>query len=279
VEVVLKKNEYTFKNKDGLTLFAREWHSSQNPKAVITLIHGLGEHSGRYHHVAGYFCNQNMNIASFDLQGHGKSEGARGYISTNEILLDDIDLFLNKTKANFPGVPFFIYGHSLGAVIALAYAIKRKPIVQGIVASAPSFKVAQPVPPIKITLAKIMSILFPAFSMDNGLDRGGLSRDESIVKAYNEDPLVHPQISARLGMFLIKEGMWLLDHADELTLDTLLMAGSLDRIISIPAIQEFAYKTNRVTLKIWDGLYHEIHNEPEKEKVLDFILEWFQKDL
>ena len=279
MEIFLENREYTLKNKYGLTLFAREWRASQNPKAMITLIHGLGEHCGRYHHVADYFSKHNINITSFDLQGHGKSEGARGYISTHEILMDDLELFLNITTANFPDIPIFIYGHSLGAVIALAFAIKRKPLIRGIIATAPSLKVAQPVPPIKITLAKTMNTLFPAFSMDSGLDRSGLSRDKSILKAYNEDPLVHSQISARLGMFLINEGMWLLDHADELTMETLLMAGSLDRIISVPAIRDFASKSNRVTLKFWDGLYHEIHNEPEKEQVLDFILEWVQKYL
>jgi alpha-beta hydrolase superfamily lysophospholipase len=122
--------------------------------------------------------------------------------------------------------------------------------------------------------------LWPTFSMANELDRQGLSRDPEVVRAYEEDPLVHDRVSARLAMDMLQAGVWALEHAGELSLPLLLMHGGADRLTSAQASREFAAQAGNVcTLRIWDGFYHEIHNEPEQEQVFEYLLEWLNDKL
>lgn len=267
--------EALLKTRDGNSLFFRSWQPDTDPIAVICLIHGLGEHTGRYEHVAHFFANKGIAMVGFDLHGHGRSDGVRGYTKTLELVMDDIDTLINKASELSPGVPQFLYGHSLGGNLVLYHAITHPSHIKGAVVTAPALGIASPAPAWKVSLAKILSSLWPTFSMANGLDRSGLSRDPEIEKAYNSDPLVHGKITAQLGWDLLTSGKWLLDHVDDFPLPLLLMQGSADRLVSPKATAQFAQKMDgKVTFKIWNGLYHELHNEPEKDEVLQFMLTW-----
>jgi acylglycerol lipase len=194
-------------------------------------------------------------------------------------LLDDIAHFLAEAAARYPDRPRFLYGHSLGGNLVIEYALRRRPQLAGGIATGTSFRLAFEPPAWKLTLARILYSLWPTLALFNELDRQDLSRDPEVVRAYNEDPLVHDRVSARLAMDMLQSGLWSLEHAAEFPLPLLLMHGGADRVCSPQASREFAAQASEVcTLKIWDGFYHEIHNEPEQGLVFEYLLEWLNSD-
>ena len=273
---MMQSGTFNFKTNDGLTLLGRVWQTKGDAKGTVNLIHGLGEHSGRYAHVAETVTKAGYNFIGFDLRGHGLSEGKRGHTPDYESLLDDVALFLEKSQGFFnSNQPHFLYGHSLGGSIVLNYALRRKPELAGVISTDPALALAFEPPKIKLLLGKIMASLAPTFTLSNELDVNALSRDVAIVKAYQDDVLVHDQISAKLTMVLLDSGQYALDHAAEWKLPLLLMHGTEDNISSCKASQEFASKGNgHVTLKLWDGYFHEVHNDLGKEKVLSAMIDW-----
>jgi alpha-beta hydrolase superfamily lysophospholipase len=261
--------------KGGVKIFTRTWQPEGKLRGVVTLVHGLGEHCGRYAHVAETFCRAGYALLGFDLRGHGLSDGQRGHIPSTALVMDDIQAALDESAACFPGFPQFLYGHSLGGSLVLAFALERQPHLNGLIVSAPVLGPGEPVPIWKALLASCMDRLAPSFSMNNGLNTGNLSHDSEVVSAYRTDPLVHARVSARLGMFIINNGKDAIINAHHLNLPLLLMQGTADRIVSLEATQDFASSCEgHVTLILWEGLYHEIHNEPQKADVLAEMLRW-----
>jgi alpha-beta hydrolase superfamily lysophospholipase len=244
---------------------------------VICLVHGLGEHGGRYAHVAAFLNQAGYAQLALDLRGHGRSEGPRGHTPSCEALMQDIDRFLEETAERYPTLPRFLYGHSLGSTLVIEYVLRRRPQLSGVIATGTAFRLAFEPPAWKLALAKVLYALRPTLAMSNELDRQGLSRDPAVVRAYNEDPLVHDRVSARLAMDMFQSGLWCLEHAADFPLPLLLMHGSDDRLTSPQASREFATQAGDCcTLRIWDGFYHEIHNEPEQRQVLEYLLEWLE---
>jgi acylglycerol lipase len=267
--------EFGWKTGDGLQLYAQGWQPETESKGIVCLVHGLGEHSGRYAHLAAFLNQAGYALLAFDLRGHGKSQGQRGHAPSYETLMEDISHLLEEAAKRYPDRPCFLYGHSLGGNLVSNYALHRRPQLAGAIVTGPAFRPAFEPPTWKLTLGKIMYNLWPTLSMSNGLDRQALSRDPQVVRAYDNDPLVHDRLTARFGMDFLQAGLWALEHAAEFPLPLLLMHGGADRITSAQASREFAAKaSDRCTLKIWDGFYHEIHNEPEKEQVFAYLLEW-----
>jgi len=276
----MKYTEFKFKTFDGLQLFGQSWQPEGQSRAVVCLIHGLGEHSGRYTHLADSLTQAGYILISFDLRGHGKSEGPRGHTPTYEALMNDISSLLEVANKQFPQLSFFLYGHSLGGNLVLNYILRRHPQFKGVIVTAPWLRLAFEPPAFKIILGKITNQLFPAFSQKNGLDTKVLSHDVEVVHAYENDPLIHDHISARMFIGIYQSAQWALEHASEFSLPLLLMHGGDDKIISVEASREFADKINgNCIFKIWDGFYHEIHNEPEKEKVFKFMVDWLDKQV
>jgi len=276
----MKHTEFRFKTFDGLQLFAQSWQPETKSRAVVCLVHGMGEHSGRYGHVADRLTKAGHIIFAFDLRGHGRSKGQLGHSPSYEALLNDIDFLLGEAEKHFPQLPRFLYGHSLGGNLVLNYVLRRQSHLKGVIATDPWLRLAFEPPRFKIILAQITNYIWPSFSQKNGLDTKVLSRDPEVVHAYENDPLVHDHISSRMFIGIYQSGYWALEHASEFSLPLLLMHGGDDKIISVKASHEFANtKTKNCTLKIWDGLYHEIHNEPEKEEVFKFLIDWLDKEV
>jgi len=275
----MKYKEFTLSPYDGNSIFACEWKPEKKAKAVVALVHGHGEYSGRYQHVADFYTNNGIAVISFDLFGHGKSGGQRGHLPEAKAYLSSIDNLLEYASSQYPNLPIILRGHSLGGEIVLWYGMERKPKINGIIASAPLFASYEPVPPFKLFLAKTMNSIFPAFSMKSEINTDALSRDKSVVEKYNSDPLVHGMISTRLGWTIIEKGKWLLEHAKEFPLPLLLMVGTGEKIVNRSEIDKFAQQVPNIDYKIWDKLYHELHNEPEKETVLKYELNWVNKHL
>ncbi len=276
----MKSFESSWENKDGPRFYVRGWEPDTKPKAVVCLVHGHGEHVGRYAHVGEAFSQAGYVLAGFDERGHGKTTGARGHVPSYDAMLDDVADFLALMEKRYPGLPRFLYGHSMGGNQVINFALRRKPELAGVIATGPWLKLAFDPPAIQVFLGRTMNNIAPGFIQKSGLETAALSRDPKIVEAYEKDPLVHDKISARLFVDMYESGLWALDHAVEFSLPLLLMHGTADRLTSWQASQEFAQRAGKnVTWRAWDGFYHEIHNEPEKAEVLKTMTTWMDERL
>lgn len=272
----MRSTDTEWLSADGLPLVGRCWEPAGEPRAVVCLVHGLGEHCGRYAHVAAALTDGGYTVLACDKRGHGRSGGKRGFIPSYDTLMADIDLLLAQAAARFPGKPRFLYGHSLGGNEVINYALRRKPALAGVVSTSPGLRTAFKPPAAQLAAGRLMNRLWPAFTLPNGLELAALSRDPAVVAAYQADPLVHDRLSARLGIELLQSGEWAIAHAAEFPVPLLLMHGTADRLTSHEASQQFASQASNCTLKLWEGLYHETHNEPEKGEVLGFVVDWLQ---
>ncbi len=274
------KIKWRFKSSDGLELFAHAFPTEEEPKAVVCLVHGHGEHIERYEHLAKAFNQAGYSVIGYDHRGHGQSEGVRGHVPSYASLLDDLTLFREQVNEYYPNMPHFLYGHSMGGNIVLNYALRKKPSnMTGIIATGPWLKLAFEPPAMQVFLGKMMNNIYPAFIQASGLKTSALSHDPEVVRAYEEDSLVHDKISARLFVGMYESGLWAFFHANEFPLPLLLMHGGDDQITSAEASRDFGKKTDKATVKIWDGLYHEIHNEPQKDEVFKTAIEWMDSRL
>ncbi|HBV88783.1 MAG TPA: lysophospholipase [Desulfosporosinus sp.] len=276
--MIVKYTEFEFSVDGGTVLYAKEWQPATKSRGVICLIHGLGEHSGRYVNMAQYLTQAGYVLLAYDQRGHGKSLGRRGYTPFYDTLLDDIDRFRRESIKRFPGLPTFLYGHSLGGNLVLNYVLRRRPEFAGVIVTSPWLKLTVEPPRLLIALLRLLNRLWPTFSLPSGLDLKALSRDLNVVDAYKADPLVHNRISIRLFVTMDHAGRWALKNAAKFDLPLLLMHGEADRITSSEASKQFAGQVPMdCTLKLWQGLYHELHNEPEKDEVLAYIVKWLEK--
>ena len=273
--------ETNWKACDGLDIFAQGWEPTiVQPKAVVCLVHGLGEHTSRYAHVAEAFGKEGYVLFGADLRGHGRSGGARGHISSIEDFMQDIDEFLVQARVRYPGLPIILYGHSLGGILVLHYGLLRKPIVKGVIAASSGLHNALERQKIKVMMAKALGSLIPNTSIAGGLDPKSLSRDEKVVQAYINDPLVHDRVSFGFGKIMLGVTAWTLAHAREFSLPLLLLHGKADMIDFPSSSIEFAAPLKeKCTLVLWDDAYHELHNEPEKNEVFKTMTIWMDARL
>ncbi len=277
----MKPIHFSLTTDDHVKLHGVAYEPEGTLRGVVCLVHGLGEHTERYLHVGETFSRAGYALVGCDLRGHGRSEGLRGHTPSYERLLDDITTVLNHIQMSYGERPLAIYGHSLGGNLSLNYLLRRSfPNLRGGIITGPWLRLAFEPPAIKVVLGRLMNRLFPAFIQPSGLDTKALARDEAVVTAYETDPLVHDRISARLFMEAYQAGLWALEHAADLRLPVLLMHGTADRLTSAEASREFAERAgDRVTLRLWNDFYHEIHNESEKAEVLATMVAWLQEHL
>ena len=263
---------------DGLQLAGEYYSADGELKGTIVLLHGMGEHFGRYKHVAEFFKTIGYTTVGMDHRGHGKSPGNKGHTPTYDQLMDDIDLLLKKSNELFPGTPVILYGHSMGGNLAANFAIRRKPDIKGLVVTDRYFKLAFDPPAWTVKLGKISAGIIPTLTQSTGLETAALSRDEAVVTAYKNDPLVHDKITSAFFVNVHTARTYPIEHAKELTVKTLAMHGTADRLTSIEGTKEFANNNPQmIELKVWDGFYHEIHNEPEKQEVFNYIAGWLSR--
>jgi acylglycerol lipase len=272
----MKHIETNWKTADGLAVFAQSWEPELSPPVgVVCLVHGIGEHSARYAHVAEAFTSAGYVLFGADLRGHGKSEGPRGHVPSAKAVIQDIDLLLEQAHSRYPGTPLILYGHSLGGILVLYYGLKQKPDVKGIIATGSGLHTALEKQPVKILAAKILGSLMPGVSMPTGLDVNAISQDKEVVVTYVADPLVHDRMSLGFGKSMLGVIRWTLEHAKEFSLPLLLMHGKSDSIAFPSSSTEFAalVKEN-CQLVLWEDGWHELHNEPFKEEVFKTMISW-----
>jgi alpha-beta hydrolase superfamily lysophospholipase len=268
----------TLRSKDGLQLYVQGWEPVGNIRAVICLLHGLGEHSGRFAHLARFLLPSGFAVISFDLRGHGKSEGIRGHFPSIELVMQDIDALILTARKRYPDVPVFLYGHSLGGTLALYYVLRSKPDLAGVVVTSPGLRTALENQKVKLALARLLVIFAPSMTLPTGLDPRSLSRDPKVVEDYLQDPLVHDRASSAFAVTVLQAINWTYQHASEFQPPLLLMHGTVDQLAYCQGSQEFAsYVQGDLTLKLWNGLYHELHNEPENREVFAYLFQWLEK--
>jgi alpha-beta hydrolase superfamily lysophospholipase len=276
----MKHSERSWTAADGQEIYSQVWEPEDHPRAAVCLVHGLGEHSSRYSHVAEHLTSAGFALLAFDLPGHGKSGGIRGHTTSNETFLENIDLLIDDSKRRYPETPRFLYGHSLGGIIVLFYTLKRQPELAGVIATSPGLRTSLEEQKLKIAAAKALGTFLPMACLSTGLKPEDISRDPDVILAYVNDPLVHDQSSFAMAKTSLEMIPWTFDHAHEFTLPLLLMHGTADRIAYARGSEEFAGLTScNCTVKLWEGAYHETHNEPEKEDVLNFMVAWIERQI
>ena len=280
----MKTFESKWDGTDGVTFRIQGWEPDHgSPKALVALVHGLGEHVGRYAHVAQAFTDAGYALVGFDLRGHGKSGGARGHFPSLDVLMQDIRQFFKYLVTKYPEIPHFLYGHSLGGLLSLTYAIQFSNGLKGVMVTGSALRSPLQEQKVKITMAKLLGTIAPTVTIPSGLEAAAISRDPEVVRIYTSDPLVHDKTSMGLGKTAINAVDLCFTRAKDFVPPLLIMHGKADRITYPSGSEDFtslAREKNRdVTLKLWDGMYHEIHNEPEKAEVFRYMIEWLDNHL
>ena len=262
----------SFLSRDGLRLAWYRWDPAVSARGTVCLGHGHGEHAGRYYHVAQAFVDAGFVFLAFDWRGHGRSEGKRGHAPSLASMLDDYGRLLALASVR----PRFAYGHSLGGLLVLVRALAEPAGISGVIATGPWIRLAFPAPRSKVWMGRALKGILPAMTVSTGLEQAALSRYAEVVAAYASDPLVHDRLSFRLGIEILDEGQRLLAQADRVHLPLLLMHGEADRIMDPAATREFSERAGSPdkTLRLWPGMFHEIHNEPGWEKVVEASTGW-----
>lgn len=277
---ILEKDTFSFIVRDGVMLQGYEWLVPK-PKSAICMVHGLGEHMGRYEHIAAFFNKNDFSFYAFDLRGHGLSEGKRGHTPSLERSVNDIEEFLMYVRSENNDLALFLYGHSLGGNFVANYLLtKNTNELQGAIISSPWLRLKKQPSNIDIIVAKWVNKIFPAFSQSNRLDVNDLTNLDKVNKAYEEDNLVHDQISARMFQECQKGGLWALKNSDLLKLPVLMLHGAEDNITDPKASQEFSQNAgDLVEYRLWQGTKHEPHNDVRKEEILVDIKNWITNRL
>jgi len=272
----MKHVEGRFKGRKGLALYYQSWLPAKRPKAILLVVPGFAEHSGRYTNLVNYFVPRGYAVYSFDHRGHGKSEGRRGYVERFSYYLDDLKTFFDIVRGKHGDDKIFIVGHSMGGTIATTYAVHHQDEFDGLILSGAALKAATSVSPALIVVARIFSRLLPKMGIA-GLEASAISQDKAVIDAYVTDPLVYQgKVSARLGTELLKVMQELPQQMPRIVLPILIMHGTVDRL-SDPKGSEMLYERDSSrdkTLKLYDGFYHEIFNEPKREQVFKDMEIW-----
>ena len=272
----------TLSTVDGLALALRRWPASGTPRGLVQIVHGLGEHLGRYDALARRLAAAGWQVAGHDLRGHGHSEGQRGVIADSHALLADLGRVVDALRG--PG-PHLLLGHSLGGLIAarfVAEGLATTPLpwwrrLDGLVLSSPALDPGMNA--FQKFLLGVLGPVAPKLALNNGLKPAWISRDPAVVKAYVDDPLVHDRVAPRLVRFIVDGGLLVRGRAPEWTLPTLLMWAGADRCVAPAGSAAFAAAAPRdvVTAQDFPGLFHEIFNEPERDAVIARLLAWLER--
>jgi alpha-beta hydrolase superfamily lysophospholipase len=270
--------EGRFTGHGGLELYAQCWRPEDAARAALAVVHGFGEHSGRYGNVVDWFVPRGYAVCAFDMRGMGRSPGQRGHINDWDELREDARVFLRWSRLQIPDAPLFLLGHSQGALIALDFAQNGNQGLAGVIASGPTLG-GLPVSPLLVMLARMLSKVWPRFTQDVKLDASALSRDPAVPVAYRDDPLVHGMATARLGTEILQTIQRLHAQAGELDLPCLIVHGGADRL-GPPHYSRIFYDNmscpDRQRIE-YEDYYHEVFNDVGKEKVLADVEDWIEQ--
>jgi lysophospholipase len=258
------------------------WRPAGAPRAGILLLHGFGEHAARYDALGRYLAGRGFLIIAPDARGHGKSGGRRGHVLRFDQYLDDLDALMRRVRSSEPLEDWFVLGHSMGGLVALRYMLRSHDRYRGLIVSNPLLGLAVKVPVVKGLVGKLLSSVWPTLTMGNEIDPDHLSRDTSVGRAYMADPLVHHQVSTRWFTEMLDAVAR--THAEAVTgiqAPTLFLLSTQDRIADASAARQLYDRLScrSKELKVYEGLYHEIFNELEREAIFADVAGWLDQQL
>lgn len=264
----------------GAELFWQCWRLP-GPRGVLVLVHGLGEHGGRYQNVVDALEGVPVSVWAIDLRGFGRSTGQRGHVDSFWDYMEDLDCFLEHVLAEEGEIPVFLLGHSYGALIALHYALCRPGRLAGLVLSSPCLGLALRVPAWKHRTGMILARLLPRFSLPNGIDPGLLSHDADVVERYRHDPLVTDRVTARLYAEMLAAMDRVARRAVQLRVPCLVLLAGDDALVSVSVARNVFVRlgTEDKEVYLYPGYYHELFNEVGKEEPLARLRGWLERHL
>ena len=269
-----------FTASDGDNIVVQDWPLDPGIKlrGVVIVVHGLGEHAGRYDHVARQLNAWGFAVRGYDQCGHGESGGARGSLPSDTRLLDDLADMVDSARARMPkGLPLIVLGHSMGGLVAGRFVSLGLRKVDGLVMSSPALDVGMNA--FQKLLVSVLPKVAPDLRVGNGVKPQFISHDPAVVAAYKADRLVHDRISARLARFIADAGPQTLALAPQWTVPTLLLYAGDDRLLNPKGSRVFAATApkNVVTAQCFENLYHEIFNEQDAKPVFAALKQWLDK--
>ncbi len=280
VEIVNRQG--TFTGHGGLGLFEQSWTppDSAAVRGAVTIVHGLGEHSGAYPNVVETLVPAGFAVHGFDLRGHGRSPGRRAFINSWDDYRQDVRAFLHLVAEREPGQPRFLVGHSMGGIIVLDYVLRYPDDLSGVVAIGPAIGELG-FSPILMAIARLLSRVWPSFSTGTGLDATAISRDPEVVDRYRADPLVHDRGTARLATESARTVAWIQAHAADLRVPLLIQHGEADRIARPDGSRRFVANVIEpdTTYIEYPGAYHQVHNDVCHQQVMADLLNWLIQHL
>jgi alpha-beta hydrolase superfamily lysophospholipase len=268
--------EASLRGMDDVDLCVQTWRPVGALTGVVAIVHGIGEHSGRYGYIVERLVKRGFAVAALDNRGHGRSGGLHGHINSWSEYREDVRVFMRYVFAQYMGLPVFIYGHSLGALIVSDYVLFYPEGLAGVILSGHPLIPTSSAKPILIFLAKMLSKYRPTTRFNFPIDDGALSRDPEVVRAYGEDPLVHRGVTARWGTETLAAIDRVRQRAGEIRLPLLVLHGDADRINSVEGSRELfnLVSSEDKQLKIYPGGYHEPHNDIDRELVATDVIDW-----
>ena len=270
-----ERDEGWTRSADGTALFWRSWRAP-SPRAAVAIVHGLGEHSGRYDHVGSFLAGRGYDCWAGDCRGHGLSPGPRVHVDDFGRYVEDAGAFVQLAAAS--GRPVFLVGHSQGGLVVLLRALRHPDGLRGVVASSPYLAVHPSAAPsgLKLATASVLLRAAPGFILASGLDTGVLSHDPAVEEAYLADPLVSKKVSPAWFRAARAAQAELVEGAPRFGVPALVMAAGEDRLVDPAAIRAWAHAghASPVAFIEWPGLFHEMFNEIGKEKILDRVAAW-----
>lgn len=270
-------SEFDISSADGTRLQGRAW-TADNPIAVLSLIHGLGEHCGRYAHLAAFLNAQNISVYAVDLHGHGLTAGKRGLAEGVHTLRHDVDALLGFARLQTPRLAHFLMGHSMGGNIVLNYALENPNTdLRAIIAQAPLIKPADKVPAFAKTIVRGISKIAPDFAIKAKLDKEKISTLPAEQDAYFNDPLNHGYLGGKLALSLFQTGDAIAACAPDFPYDVLVTHGTQDRLTDYAAGKAFAAACPRADFISYPDSGHEIHNDLHRNKVYADLADWLVK--
>ena len=265
--------------RDGITLALRRWPAPRAPRGTVLIVHGLGEHIGRYAHVAAHLTARGWDVIGYDQRGHGRSGGKRGGLRAPDDLLHDLGRVIDHVRAKVARTPaaFVVLGHSLGGLIAAQFVGRALRPVDALVLTSPALEAGLSTGQ-RLQLV-IGHALVPDLAMSNQLDATKISHDPAVVRAYQADPLVHDRVTARLARALVRGGEEVRDRASQWSVPTLLLWAGDDRLVSPSGSAAFAAAAPPAVVRAhkFDGLYHEILNELDASPVFAILDDWLDQ--
>lgn len=276
----MKHDQGAFAGAGGLALFYQCWLPADAPAATVVVVHGFGEHSGRYKEIVNYFVPRQYAIYSFDLRGHGHSPGLRGYINRWSELREDLAAFMELVRREQPTSPVFVLGHSTGGVIVLDYCLRNLDGISGVICSAPLIGEIG-ISAFLLLLARALDRIWPTLSLSTGLDISKLSRDPAVEREVRADPFFHCLATPRLGMEIERTVEWIHAHAGEFSLPLLIIHGTDDELSPIGGSRRFiqAVTCPDARLQEYGGGFHELFHDIIKEQVLADTESWLTQHL